>query len=141
MIITEKNNYINGTAVLAPNVHPREDGEKKERLSIDRKALKEERDKRLKSKLKIIRNIALIFVVGVTMVARYSQIYTMQRQLNTINKEISNINKENENLKIELVKYNNLKLIEEIATTKLKMIRPTKADVMYVDMSKEVLKK
>ncbi|GAA0723972.1 hypothetical protein GCM10008905_17270 [Clostridium malenominatum] len=141
MIITEKNNYINGTAVLAPNVHPREDEEKKEKVSIDRKALKEERDKKLKGKLKIMRNIALIFVVGVAVVGRYSQIYTMQRQLNTLNREISNINKDNESLKLELAKYNNLKFIENIATTKLKMIRPTKADVMYVDMSKEVIKK
>ncbi|WP_315114425.1 septum formation initiator family protein [uncultured Clostridium sp.] len=140
MIITDKNEYINGSTVLAPNSYPKVKKDTKEKVTIDRKALIEERNKRTKSKLKVIRNISLVFIVGVTIVGRYGQIYNMQRQLNTLNTKISDINKDNENLRIELVKYSNLSLIEEIATTKLKMIKPTKADIMYVDMTKDAIK-
>ncbi|MEW9093651.1 MAG: cell division protein FtsL [Clostridiaceae bacterium] len=140
MIITDKNQYINGSTVLAPNSYPEVKKGTKEKVTIDRKALIEEKNKRLKNKFKVIRNISLVFIVGVTIVGRYGQIYSMQRELNGLNKKISDINKDNENLRIELVKYNNLSLIEEIATTKLKMVKPTKADIIYVDMTKEAMK-
>lgn len=146
MIITDKNEYINGSTVLAPNSYPevkkgaKEKITTKEKTTNDRKALIEEKNKRLKNKLKIIRNISLVFIVGVTIVGRYGKIYSMQRELNGLNKQISDINKDNESLKVELLKYNNLSLIEEIATTKLKMVKPTKADIIYVDMTKEAMK-
>ncbi|MBU5482989.1 cell division protein FtsL [Clostridium sp. MSJ-11] len=140
MIITDKNQYINGSTVLAPNSYPEVKKGTKEKTNADRKALIEEKNKRLKNKFKIIRNISLVFIVGVTIVGRYGQIYNMQRELNGLNKKISDINKDNENLRIELLKYNNLSFIEEIATTKLKMVKPTKADIIYVDMTKDAMK-
>ena len=140
MIITEKkgyDSYINGNTVLAPEpeISQNERHEKKH----SKKGLTKSK-KISRGKLKILRNIVVSFTIGVTLIGRYSMIYGMQRELNAMGSQINTINKENENLRVELVKFNNLKYIEDVATKKLNMVNPTKSNIMYCNLKNEIVK-
>ncbi|MBM7869371.1 cell division protein FtsL [Clostridium pascui] len=140
MIITEKKayeSYINGNTVLAPEPEISQNEGHKE--NNNKKGTK--KDKKISSgKLKALRNIGVTFIIGVTLIGRYSMIYGMQRELNAIGLEINTINKENENLRVELVKFNNLQYIEDVATKKLNMVSPTKSNIMYCNLKNEMVK-
>jgi cell division protein FtsL len=92
-----------------------------------------------KHKVSTIRNIAIVFVVGVVLVARYSMIYNMQLQLTSIQNRVDDVNRQNENLTVELVKYNNLEYIEDNAIHKLHMIQPQKSSAVYADLNKPII--
>jgi cell division protein FtsL len=140
VIVVNENSVIRGNTVLKPNYNPYEDNEF-EREEERKRKLKQRKQKnrRIKSKVKVMRNIVFTFITGITLVARYCIIYDMQRELNSVKSNISVVNKENENLRVELVKYNNLQLIEETATNKLKMVKPDKGGATYTNLSKEVI--
>lgn len=140
MIVVNENSVIRGNTVLKPNYNPYEDNQF-EREEERKRKLKQnkQKNKRLKSKVKVMRNIVLTFITGLALVGRYCIIYDMQRQLNSVQSNISVINKDNENLKVELIKYNNLQLIEDTATNKLKMVKPDKSGAVYTNLSKEVI--
>jgi len=74
------------------------------------------------------------------LIGRYGKIYSLQKQLNTVNQNVNSISRENENLKVELVRFSNIQYIEDVATKKLKMVRPTKQSMIYCDMNKEIFK-
>lgn len=138
MIVVNKDNAISGNTVLQPEYVPYvEEREEELRRRAKEKKL---RQKRLKGKIKIIRNITLAFTVGVILIGRYCVIYNMQQQLNSIGNNINEINRDNENLKVELVKYNNIQYIEDAAVSKLHMIPPDKGTAVQADLDKEVIK-
>lgn len=137
MIVTGKESYVQGSSALAPEVVTKQ---KKKNNSNKRKRIKVNQDKIVRNKLKIIRNIFCIFVVGVIIVGRYSKIYGLQREVNSINSTISKLNKENENLRVQLVKYSNIQYVEELSTNKLKMIKPDKNNLVYCDLKKQLVK-
>lgn len=135
-----KANYINGNTVLAPSYDPIEPSKKQEYEKL-RKAkaenLNKKRKRSVNSKAITLRNIALIFIVGVTLIFRYATIYNVQKNLSNIKNETISLNKENENLKVELVKATNLASIEKIATEKLNMVRAEKTQVVYADLTSQ----
>lgn len=137
MIVTdEKNYYVGGSTAIDPEVYIEEKNyEKKEK-----KLYKKKKSNKSRKKLSIIGKILMVFIVGTIIIGRYSKIYNMQKQINNINNSIVNLNKENENLKVELVKMNNIKSIEDVAIGKFKMMEPTKENIIYCDMSKEIFK-
>lgn len=140
MIVVNENSVIRGNTVLKPNYNPYEDNQFERKEERERKLKQnKQRNRRLKSKVKVMRNIILTFITGLTLVGRYCIIYDMQRELNSVQSNISVINKDNENLKVELVKYNNLQLIEDTAINKLKMVKPDKSGAVYTNLSKEVI--
>jgi len=137
LIVTDKKNYyVDGSTVMAPEVHIEEKSQKKKEKKVFRKKIPNNSRK----KLSIIGKILTVFIVGTIIIGRYSKIYNMQKQLNNINNSIVKLNKENENLKVELLKLNNIKSVEDIAIGKLKMSVPTKENMIYCDMSKEIFK-
>lgn len=138
VIITDKGNYIKGNTALAPEIQHNEENNKESKAG-KQKVIKE-RNLRIKNKLKVLRNISLIFIIGVTLIGRYGKIYSLQKQLNTVNQNVNSISRENENLKVELVRFSNIQYIEDVATKKLKMVRPTKQSMIYCDMNKEIFK-
>lgn len=138
MIVVNEDSIIQGNTVLKPKYSPSKNNESEKEKEEKKKRYKQI-NRRIKNKLKIIRNIALIFTIGITLVARYSIIYDMQRELNSIKSNINNINKENENLRVELVKYSNIMQIEDIAINKLHMVKPDKSMAVYTDLSKEIV--
>lgn len=140
MIISEKENYFNGNTVLVPEYIP-SSPQKREELEKLEKARKKNREnkikKRIKYKFNVILNTSIIFIIGITLIYRYSVIYDMQKKINIINTEISTINKQNENLKIQLIKVSSIQEIEKVALEKLHMISPDKNHVIYSDLSKK----
>lgn len=140
MIVVNENSVIRGNTVLKPDYNPYENDQSEREEERKRKQKhNKQRNRRMVSKVKVMRNIALTFIIGLTLVGRYCIIYDMQRELNSVKSSISVVNKENENLKVELVKYNNLQLIEETATNKLQMIKPDKGLALYTNLDKEVI--
>lgn len=136
MIVVNKDT-ISGNAVLQPEEVP--DYGKGQEKNREKEKLKREklRQKRIKNKAKILRNILLIFVIGLLLVGRYCIIYNMQTQLNSINNDISKLNSKNEQLKVNLVQYNNIQYIESTAINKLHMVFPNKTSIVYTDLDKK----
>lgn len=141
MVMLEGKNRFNGNTVLKPQYEPQiekdKDKEKKEQYKRNKKI----QQKLLKKKFKILRNIIIAFILGVTLVARYGILYGMQKELSSINSEISEVEKESENLKVELVHYSNLSNIEKVAGKNLKMVPPSKDSAIYTDLSYNNFKK
>lgn len=139
MIVVNEESFIQGNTVLQPEYKPYGDNEN---YKEKKRKLKKKREvqTRLKNKVKVIRNIVLTFIVGLILVGRYCIIYNMQMELNSIKHNINEISRENENLKVELVKYNNLQYIDDIATNKLQMLPPDKGAAVYTDLGKENIK-
>lgn len=141
MIVVNEDSYIQGNTVLQPEYRPYEDDQRdKERLKRENFKKRKKAKQRLKKKVKIIRNISLSFIVGLIFVGRYCSIYNMQMELNSVATNINEINRENENLKVELVKYNNLQHIEDIAMNKFQMVRSDKGAAVYTNLDKENIK-
>lgn len=132
MLIENENNIIRGNTVLKPDVtyNPNVKEKKKEN-----KDLKSNQQRILKNRLKLIRNIAFTFVIGGVILFRYSSIYRQQGEMSKIKEEISTIKESNESMKVELIKFNNLSYIEDIATNKLKMKKPNAGNVLYTDLN------
>lgn len=131
MIVMNEDKIINGNNAMQPEYT-------EEKQMIKRRKPKKNK---INNKLKVIRNIGLVFIIGLTLIARYSIIYNMQMGLNSSQNRIENLNRDNENLMVELVKYNNLQYIEDTAVNKLHMVQPEKSSVVYVDLNKSIIKK
>ncbi|MDW8799630.1 cell division protein FtsL [Clostridium sp. A1-XYC3] len=138
MIVVNEDSIIQGNTVLKPKYSPTR-GNEVDKEKANRKRRHKQVNRRVKNKMKIIRNIALIFIIGLTLVGRYCIIYDMQMELNSIKSNINTINKENENLRVELVKFNNIQQIEETAVSKLHMVKPDKSMAVYTNISKETI--
>jgi cell division protein FtsB len=138
-VIVEKNQFeINGNTVLAPDESFRkrkyEDLEKSRKQTEQNKKLKN-----IKKKKNVLKNILLSFVIGMTIIARYCMIYNYQDTISKSKAEMEVLNKENEAYKVELIKFRNISYIEEIATTKLHMVKPKISDIQYCNLSKDNL--
>ncbi|HEY5576615.1 MAG TPA: septum formation initiator family protein [Clostridiaceae bacterium] len=125
---------INGNTVLAPNYMPYRESEQKRQVRKN-----SSNKKNIHKKIIVIRNIMIAFIVGITLVGRYCIIYNLQSELNTTKQNIAALNKENENLKVDLVKYNNIQYIEDVAVNKLGMVTPDRNDAIYADVSKKTI--
>ena len=128
--------YINGNIVQAP-LHNPKDKERYEELEKSKKQSQEaKKNKRIKAKLKIMRNILIIFILGFTLIKRYSVLYETQNSIDKSKTVISNINQDNESLKLQLLQSSNIKNIEEYASNKLKMVYPEKNNALYENINK-----
>ena len=138
-MIIEKNKFeILGNTVLAPDESFRkrnyEDLEKSREQTKQSKRLRN-----MKKKKSVLINIFLGFVIGVTIIARYSMIYNYQNTTFKAKAEIEVLNKENDAFKVELIKFKNISYIEEIAMEKLHMVNPRISDIEYCNLSKNNL--
>ncbi len=129
-----ENFVISGNTVLAPNYEPYRESEQKRQVRKNRSS-----KNNINKKIIVIRNIMIAFIVGITLVGRYCIIYNLQSELNTTKQNIAALNKENENLKVDLVKYNNIQYIEDVAVNKLGMVTPDRNDAIYADVSKKTI--
>lgn len=142
MIVVDKKNLINGNTVLKPSNEPlrkkeKYDREKYKKLEESKKeALKSLKEKQRKKKGKVLKYIACVFVVGMTIIYRYNMIYENQRKIKNIKAEINTFRENNDNLKIELVKYNSISNVEVTAKEELDMVKPSRADIIYCDLKK-----
>ncbi|MEA5008388.1 hypothetical protein [Clostridium tyrobutyricum] len=134
LIVMNEDKIISGNNAIQPEYETYKPTVKKVKVK------KNNRKKQTKHKIKVMRNIGIVFVIGVVLIARYSIIYNMQMQLNSTQNRVDKINKQNENLTVELVKYNNLGYIEDTAINKLHMIQPQKSSAVYADLNKTIIK-
>lgn len=143
MIVTNKNNPTNGNNALAPEYLPSTGADKKRYEELERSKkdhLKIAKEKRTKSKAKVLRNIVVGFIVAITLVYRYCYIYNIEQDITVTKNDISKIKAENENLRIGLLKYNNIETIEKISEEKLSMIPKSRTNVLYIDLEKNNFK-
>ena len=138
-VIVEKNNFeINGNTVLAPDEHFKK--RKYEDLEKSRKQIQHSKKlKDMKKKKGVLKNIFLGFIIGMTIIARYCMIYGYQDEITKTKAKIEALSKENDTYKVELIKFRNIGYIEEIATTKLHMVKPRISDIQYCNLSKNNL--
>jgi len=122
---------ISGNTVLAPNYEPYRESEQRRQVKKNRI-----NKKNINKKIIVMRNIMIAFIVGITLVGRYCILYNLQSELNTTRQNIAALNKENENLKVDLVKYNNIQYIEDVAVNKLGMVTPDRNHAIYANISK-----
>ncbi|PRR86588.1 Cell division protein FtsL [Clostridium luticellarii] len=136
MIVMDEGNMVNGNTVLQPEYKPY-----KKHGSDIRKKKNINRQAKVKKKLKVLLSICVFFIIGLTLIYRYSVIYNMQTELNSLESNISSINKQNENLTVELVKYDNLEYIEKnAANSRMGMIVPDKGNAVYVNLNRPIIK-
>ena len=131
MNVLDEKFVINGNTVLAPNYMPYRESEQNGQVRKNNS-----NKKNINKKIIVMRNIMIAFIVGITLVGRYCIIYNLQSKLNTTKQNIAVHNKENENLKVELVKYNNIQYIEDVAVNKLGMVTPDRNHAIYANISK-----
>ncbi|KGN01884.1 hypothetical protein ADU90_05065 [Clostridium botulinum] len=144
MIVTNKNNIgISGNNALSPQEIPLKSGEKarKEDLQkLKKQNANKNKHKNMKRKAGVLRMIILCFAVAVVLVYRYSLIYNMEKNISEVKKDISSVAAENENLKIGLLKYDNIKVIEDKASKELNMIPKSSTNVQYINLNKKNFK-
>lgn len=137
VVEANKNYSINGNAALVPKRRPFEEDEKLKEL----KKAKEEylRNKKLaqnRKRARVMLSIVSVFVVGVVLIYRYSEIYTMQKDLITAQAQVDTLNKNNDDLHYQLAKYNNINYIQQKAAS-LNMVQPDKSTIATVNLNKQ----
>ncbi|WMJ81362.1 hypothetical protein RBU49_03650 [Clostridium sp. MB40-C1] len=143
MIVKNKKNPTSGSSALVPEYSPSRhiDERKLKELEQSKKEhIKINREKKAKHKAKVLRNIIVGFILAITLIYRYCFIYNMEKNVMDVKKQISMVNAENESLKIGLLKYNNIELIEKTASEKSSMIPKSRTNVMYVNLNKDNFK-
>lgn len=139
MIVTNNKTSINGNNALAPqkiSYKPSKDNELRELEKQKREHIKINREKAIEKKIKILRNIIFSFAIGILVIYRYSVIYNIEKDIVDVKTQISAVNAENENLKIDLLKYNNIKELESKAVNELNMVPKSLSSVIYIDLEK-----
>jgi cell division protein FtsL len=142
LIINDRNN-INGNNALAPQKMPSRqiDYDKQRDLEkLKKEHIKINKQKSVNKKAKILRNIIFCFIIGITVIYRYSIIYNIEKDILDVKSEISTVNSENENLKIGLLKYSNIKEIENNAVKNLNMFPKNESNIVYIDLEKNNFK-
>ncbi|MFD3157435.1 septum formation initiator family protein [Haloimpatiens sp. FM7330] len=129
---------IEGNTVLSSNANV---SRPKEKNNVERdnkrESFKNAKKRNAVKKLKVIRNIGIVFAVGMVLVCRYAYICNIKQEVLNTKQEITKAKKENESLKIRLLKYNNLEYIEKYATEKLNMVKPSMDNAVYCDLNKK----
>ncbi|MCY6483712.1 hypothetical protein OW763_05035 [Clostridium aestuarii] len=139
MIVANKKNTVNGNNALAPEYVPSRginDHKYKDLKQSKKDHKKINKQKQIRSKTSVLRNIILAFTVCITLVYRYSLIYNMEKDILDIKKQISKVNAENENLRIGLLMFNNIESIERNAIDNLNMIPKSRANAVYANLEK-----
>ncbi len=90
-----------------------------------------------KLKTKIIFYILIIFGMCTFTMFRYAQISQLNYESNELNKQYVAIQKDNELLSIEIENARSLNNIREVAENKLQMHKPSKSQIIYVNIPKE----
>ncbi|WP_032121719.1 hypothetical protein [Clostridium amazonitimonense] len=142
MIVEKDRHYINGSSALVPE--RKINKEKKEEYNKLQKSKKERELRQLKEKNRkkksVMKVIALIFILGLTLTGRYGIIFNMQKELSTIKNDITRVNSENEALKIDLLRVSSYDSVKTIAEKQLKMVETNNSNAFVVDFSKNNFK-
>jgi hypothetical protein len=138
VIVAKNTLQMDGNTVLSPDESFRkrryDDLEKSRKQAEQAKIQKD-----IKYKQSVLKNILLVFVIGVTIITRYCMIYSYQDTASKAKAQLEIINKENSGYKVQLIKFRNINYIEEIALGRLNMVKPQISDIEYMNLSKNNL--
>lgn len=137
MIIGNEELYVRGNTVLKPEKVKieNENSKKYEKFNEQRKQLKLKEERR--SKVKMVSYIFMFFIVGFTVIYRYSLIYGIQKEYVETRQSAAVLQKENENLRVNLIKLEDNEEINNKITS-MKMVNANKAACAGVDLDKAV---
>lgn len=128
----------NGSSALKPQrkeqTTPSREAYDKKKKKIEQQRRKKQKDKKLKKSIYQI--VLLILLVGGITISRDVKVYKTQQQLDSLNKQINSVITENEALKVQILKASSLDKIEDTAKNKLKMILPTKENMVKLGENK-----
>lgn len=122
----------NGSSALKPQrkeqTIPSRETYDKRKKKLEQQRRKKQKNK--KTKRSIYQIVFLILFVGTVTIGRDVKVYETQKRLDSLNKEINSVITENEALKVQILKASSLDKIEETAKNKLKMVLPTKDNMV-----------
>jgi len=79
--------------------------------------------------------VLVIFLAGLTVGCYYSQLYTLNYQLDELQKEIGAAQAGTQDLNASLSRFDSLSYVEEVATTKLGMVKATGESAVRVSVT------
>ncbi|KHD38275.1 hypothetical protein NL50_01865 [Clostridium acetobutylicum] len=142
MIITDKRFQIKGNNALAPEENNL--GVEERVLESYRRRRKKEKELKrmkkhvqMKKQARIIFGIVAAFVLGFTVLYRYSEIYSLQNKLEAVQNQSSNIENENDDLKLRIFRTEGIDNVSKKATGDLHMVNPDKNHAAYTDLKKK----
>lgn len=103
-----------------------------------RKAIKQNKAKHkadVRKKLKLITSVIVMLFAGMLIVGRYAAITELNNRSLALQNSISENQKINDDLNLELLKYCDIKQIEQYATAEIKMVRPDLNNVVHIDVA------
>lgn len=90
-----------------------------------------------KSTLFILMNVVFAFLLAGTILFRYANITELSRKNIALQKEYQDIQAENRMLQISINSKQDSKTVEEIAMSRLSMVKPEKYQIVYVETPKK----
>lgn len=139
LIVTDKNYIYNGNNALIPERKSFGEDEKHRLRQEENEKLRNIKKSKLRNQAKVMIGIALTFTIGLSVVYRYSTIYTMEKKLSSVTINNDNMTKSNEDLKLQLMKYNQIQSLEDRAS-KINMVQPDKNQAVSVDYDRQIIK-
>lgn len=101
----------------------------------NKKEEKIEKNKNRRSSM--IKTVAIAFLLGITIMVRYSIIYSNQNQLSNIKNEITNVKYNSDESKVQLLKFSDIKDIDEKSRTALNMVEAKISNTYFYDLNKD----
>lgn len=137
-MVVKEFEYVNGNTVAKPERSREIDKKKYEELQHskrERNKRKREEEKRKRSG--ILQIASFIFIIGIFIIYRDSNVYNTQKELDKINNQIKIVKDDNEALRVELLKVASLENIKTKAETKLGMVPSTKENTIQIQLPNE----
>ena len=135
-MVVKEFEYVNGNTVVKPERRSEETDKKKyeELQRSKRERNKRKREEEKKRRNGILQIAAFIFIIGMVIISRDSNVYSTQKELTNINSEIKVVRDDNEALRVELLKVASLENIKTNAEKKLGMVAATKENTIQIEL-------
>ena len=134
-------NYTRGNHALKPKrkISTPKKTKELDKLKKLRKDKKNKlREKKNNSKKSISLIIAMIFILGITIIWRDGKVFSLQNKLTELNKDIKSMVVDNESLKVDLLKTSSIETIKNTAESNLKMVIPSKDQVIRIEEKQNI---
>lgn len=101
---------------------------------------KNSQNKKHVNKLKLRKQFRLVCVaflmlcIGTLVVGRYAYMMNLNNQIDQYKKVLADNQSKNDELKIQLMKSDDIKQVEKVATTELNMVRPDSNNIVHINI-------
>lgn len=135
MIVAKKSYNTAGNVAYDNNAYDYKrytDNETREKSKDEKKA---KHQLAVKRKLKLLAAVAVMVLIGTLIVGRYAIIMDLSGQSISLKNTISENKKNGDDLRIQLMKYCDIKEIEKYATAEIKMVRPDNKSIVHINIA------